>query len=82
MLASKMQVGKRYRLLPDNGTKSELHNAIVERLVGQAGYLPLVRVVKIGGRRRGRTGGSIVHAGDTVCMLLQHEVEDLEKEAS
>jgi len=69
-----MKVGKQYRVLPDTGLKSELHNATVE-CVENDGIYPLIRAIKVG-RRRGRSGGMLIHNGDTLRLFSDAEVEE------
>jgi len=76
MKASEMEVGRRYRLLPDPDSKTELHNAIVERIEDKLDdpVMPLVKAIKVG-RRTGRgRGGMLVQSGDELRLLPDHEV--------
>jgi hypothetical protein len=76
MKASEMKVGRRYRLLPSPETKTELHNALVERIEDELDdpVMPLVKTIKVG-RRTGRgRGGMLVRAGDELRLLPDHKV--------
>ena len=76
MKLSEMEVGKRYRLLPDDGLKSELHNAVIEKIEDTRDAYPntpdpdrpLVRAVKVGKRTK-QHAGCLVHNGDTLRLL-------------
>ncbi len=73
-----LEQGKRYRLLPHPGNKTELYNALVEPVHDwspQAGR-PLVRVVKVH-RRSGHCGGALIHAGDILRLLPDDQVQEV-----
>jgi len=78
MRASDMTFGKRYRLLPAEGLKTEAHNAIiemVEELVARPDW-PLVRAIKVGKRTRRGWQGSIIRAGEVFRLSPDWEIEE------
>ena len=79
MKLSEMEVGKKYRLLPDEGLKSELHNAVIVKIEDTRDLVPdadrpLVRAVRVGKRTR-QHAGCIVRNGDTLRLLPGWAVE-------
>jgi len=77
-----MEVGKRYRLLPHPGNKTELYNATVERLEEVEGFIavddrPLVRVIQAH-RRAGHCYGAVIGRGDIIRLRPDDKVEEVE----